>query len=59
MPDSRPDPTPDLTDPAAVAALTSRRRRARNIVIAMALLAWVVIIYVAVMVKIHNEIRPG
>ncbi len=56
MPDPESDPAAGLE---AAQIVWLRRRRARSIVMFLALLLWVVIIYVAVMVKINNDIRHG
>ena len=52
MPDHQPDPV----IPATPEQLR-RRKRGQNLAILLALVLWVVIIYVAIMVKVHHEIR--
>jgi hypothetical protein len=56
MPDRQPDLTSSL--PLTADALR-RKKRGQNLAILLALVVWVVVIYIAIMVKVHNEIRPG
>jgi hypothetical protein len=58
-----PDREPELLAPVPPAApMTAealrRRKRGQNLAILLALVVWVVVIYIAIMVKVHNEIRP-
>ena len=54
-----PPPPPADGSNDVAAALAARRRRGRNLALFLTLLAWALVMYVAVMVKIHNDIRPG
>ncbi len=61
MPDSEPDQPLDDAHAklhAEVELARARRLRGRNIALFLALLAWVLVIYIAFMVKIHTELHP-
>ncbi len=57
MPDHTPGPLHPIAPDASERARL-RKRRAGNIIIALVLLAWVLVMYIAVMVKVDSEIRP-
>ena len=54
--DSEPDPHLDMHE--AVEYARKRKLRGRNIALFLALLIWVLVIYIGFMVKIHTELHP-
>ena len=47
----------DLTPVPKTAEALRRKKRGQNLAILLALVVWVVVIYIAIMVKVHHEIR--